>query len=142
LKCSLGPFAVAEGFYDTVRLFCFFLRRSASAADWSCAVLVTGFLESGRPCVAHVTVSPERNRVSFFNIEEHGRVVQAGGSPEARRFLLQGIALARAERKQLVPTGFPSSRTWVTDSLTKPAFRDSVAAFRVTARARSLAPAR
>jgi len=92
------------GFYDTVRLLAFFLRRATSNPSSSC-VAVVGFLESGRPAIAHLVVSPDRNRVAFFSVDEGECLVIPVGNSEASKFLMQGLAAARKEGKLLVATG-------------------------------------
>lgn len=93
------------GFYDTVRLMCFFLRRSTRDTNWECEVVVTGFLESGRPCLARAVVSPCRNRVAFFSAEENDRLVIPVGNREASRLLLQGLAAAREQGRPTFVSG-------------------------------------
>lgn len=93
------------GFYDTVRLLCFFLRRSARDTDWACEVVVSGFLDSGRPCLARVVVSPSRNRVAFFSVEENDRLAIPVGNREASRLLLQGLAAAREQGRPMFVSG-------------------------------------
>lgn len=96
---------VPIGFYDTVRLVAFFLKRSCSAPGWSCQVVVVGFLQSGRPCLASVTVSQDKNRVTFFSVDDGQHHVLAVGEPNARSFLLQGLAAAHSEGRKIVESG-------------------------------------
>lgn len=93
------------GFYDTVRFLSFFLRRSAQDAPWECEVVVAGFLESGRPCLAQVVVSPNRNRVRFWSVEEHDFLAIPVGNRQASWFLLQGLSAAREQRRGVVMAG-------------------------------------
>jgi hypothetical protein len=87
------------GFYDTVRLLAFFLKRSAADWDAACQVAVAGFLKSGTPALAHLVVSPERSRASFFSVNADGRIVLPVGNTEGSRLLLQGIDAAQKEGK-------------------------------------------
>jgi len=93
------------GFYDTVRLLSFFLKKSAQDARWSCEVVVAGFLQSGRPCLAHVIVSPNANRVRFSSAEERESLIIPVGNREASRFLLQGLSAAREQSRPRFVTG-------------------------------------
>lgn len=94
------------GFYDTVRLLAFFLRRSTRDTPAKCqVVVVAGFLESGRPCLAYVVASPDVNRVRFFSVEDGDKFIIPVGSPEAGSLLLQGLAAAQAERRPIFATG-------------------------------------
>lgn len=94
------------GFYDTVRLFAFFLRRlSSQDTQAKCQVVVAGFLESGRPCLAYVVASRDVNRVRFFSVEEGGNFIIPVGRSEAGTLLLQGLAAARIERRPIFATG-------------------------------------
>lgn len=93
------------GFYDTVRLFAFFLRRSSRNTQAKCQIAVTGFLESGRPCLAYVVASPDLNRVRFFSVEEGETLVIPVGSSEAGALLLQGLAAAKTERRPSFVSG-------------------------------------
>lgn len=93
------------GFYDTVRLLSFFLKRSAQEAGWKSEVVVAGFLESGLPCLARAVVSPDKNRVSFWSAEKHDVLAIPVGNPEAGKFLRQGLSTARKEHRSVFTTG-------------------------------------
>jgi hypothetical protein len=93
------------GFYDTVRLLAFFLKRATPNPDWSSEVAIVGFLDSGRPCLAHTLVSAHQNRVRFFSVDEGGSRALPVGNRDAGRFLLQGLSAARKEGRPVVPTG-------------------------------------
>lgn len=93
------------GFYDTVRLIAFFLRRSTQGTEARCRIVVAGFLESGRPCLANVEASPDVNRVRFFSVEENDQLVIPVGSREACALLLQGLAAAQIDRRPIFASG-------------------------------------
>jgi hypothetical protein len=92
------------GFYDTVRLLAFFLRRSTRDTQAKCQVVVAGFLQSGRPCLANVIASPDVNLVRFFSVEDGDQCMIPVGRPEAGAMLLQGVAAAQAERRPIFAT--------------------------------------
>jgi len=93
------------GFYDTVRLLAFFLKRAAEQQAWSCEVGVAGFLSSGVPTLAHIIVSPTRNKATFFSVQSDGmRSIPIGDRPAAR-FLMQGLAVAKRDRKPVLTSG-------------------------------------
>jgi hypothetical protein len=117
-RCS----KTALGFYDTVRLLAFFLKRSATDqweqrstdSPWSCHVAVTGFLQSGAPCLASIIISPNQNRVHFQSLREHGSIFFSVGNSEGKAFLLQGLAAAKFEGRSLLPAG--ASLLWYMSS--------------------------
>jgi hypothetical protein len=92
-------------FYDTCRLLGFFLKRSAEQQGWSCEAVVAGFLSSRTPALAHLVVSPERNRVSFFQPEKEGFIVIPVGNIAGKRLLLRGLMAAKREKRKLVASG-------------------------------------
>jgi len=93
------------GFYDSVRLFAFFLRRASQGPRWSSQVAVVGFLQSGRPCIAYLVISPNRNRVRFFSVNAGQNKVIPVGNREASQFLLQGLATAHEENRPILQSG-------------------------------------
>jgi hypothetical protein len=93
------------GFYDTMRLLAFFLKRSAEQQQARCEVGVAGFLASGVPAVARVVVSPERNRVSFVSIEPGGKIAIPVGERSGRALLLRGMETARREGRPVLASG-------------------------------------
>lgn len=97
------------GFYDTTRLLAFFLKRACEVTNkktslWTNAVLV-GFLDSGRPCLAQVTVSATKNSVRFFSVEEGESLMVPVGSPGACVLLLQGFCAALNEGRPVIQAG-------------------------------------
>ena len=93
------------GFYVSVRLFAFFLRRASQGPRWSSQVAVVGFLHSGRPCIAYLVISPNRNRVRFFSVNAGQNKVIPVGNREASQFLLQGLATAHEENRPILQSG-------------------------------------
>jgi hypothetical protein len=93
------------GFLDTTRLLAFFLKRAAEQQGAVCQVAVAGFLTSGVPALAAVTVSATRNRVRFFDIKERGTLALPVGESEARHLLLCGFDSAKREGKPVLATG-------------------------------------
>lgn len=93
------------GFYDTTRLLAFFLKRACEEPRWSCNAVLVGFLDSGRPCLAQVTVSAAKNSVRFFSVEEGESLMVPVGSLDACRFLLQGFCAALNEGRPVIQAG-------------------------------------
>ena len=92
-------------FYDTCRLLAFFLKRSAEQPGWACEVIIAGFLSSGTPALARVIVSPDRNRVAFFQPEQEGFIAIPVGDFTGKRLLLRGLMAAKRENRSLVASG-------------------------------------
>ncbi len=94
------------GFVDITRMFSFLLKRAAEQQSWVCEVAITGFLSSGTPAVAYVIVSPDRNRVIFSSVKQHGKIaIPVGGRPAASGLLMQGLAAAKREGKPILGSG-------------------------------------
>lgn len=80
------------GFYDTTRLFSFFLKRAADAQGAQCEIAIAGFLNSQVPAIALVHVTPARSRVIFQSVEPGEKAAIAVGSSEGGRVLMRGLA--------------------------------------------------
>lgn len=93
------------GFYDTVRLFAFFLRRAAEKPGFKCRTAVVGFLQSGAPCIASVEVSPDKNVVRFHDVDRGSFVAIPIGTPEATKTMIQGLSEARAQGRSVFRSG-------------------------------------
>jgi hypothetical protein len=93
------------GFYDIARLTAFFLKKACEGTDWSCQTVVAGFLQNGSPCLATVTVSDDENTVRFESAKAEDTVIMAVGTPDAKEYLMQGLAAAKAEDRLIVGAG-------------------------------------
>lgn len=93
------------GFYDTTRLFAFFLKRAANSQGAACEIAIAGFLNSQVPVLALVHATPERNRVVFQSVEQGAKAALAIGVHEGSRVLTQGLAFVQREGKPIMAPG-------------------------------------
>jgi hypothetical protein len=97
------------GFYDTVRLAAFFLKRFTEQQKehqrWDSDVVIAGFLQTGKPALASITISMKVNHVRFFSVNEKGTIAIPVGVPDGKQFLLQGLAKAKGDGRPVVVSG-------------------------------------
>src|SRR5678816_2481927 len=83
---------------STVRLFAYFLRRTASARE-SNQVAAAGFLANGTPCLAIMTIAPGFNKVGFISCLKGSTKAVPVGTSDAAVLLLRSIEAAKEERR-------------------------------------------
>jgi hypothetical protein len=86
------------GFFDTVRLFAFFLKRLCSEQNASCSTAVAGFLNGSTPCLASVVAGPNFNRAGFMKVKPGGMSALPVGDPVAAKLLLRAVAEAKSAK--------------------------------------------
>jgi hypothetical protein len=91
------------GFFDTVRLMSFFLKRVAHSQNAYCKVSAVGFLQDGTPCLASIVISPEFNRAAFHPIKKGGCSAMPVGDEAASILLLEAMAQAKRENRPTIP---------------------------------------
>ena len=82
---------------DTVRLFAYFLKRTASAEEPPNEVAVAGFLGDGTPCLALVRIAPGFNKAGFISCPKGSTIALPVGVLEGKSLLLRSIVAAKQE---------------------------------------------
>ena len=84
-------------FLDTVRLFAYFLKRTASPQEPPSQVATAGFLTDGTPCLALVTIAPGFNKAGFISCPKGSTQALPVGTSEGKALLLRSIEAAKRE---------------------------------------------
>ena len=82
---------------DTVRLFAYFLKQTASPKEPASQVAVAGFLTDGTPCLALVTIAPGFNKAAFISCPKGSTKAVPVGAMEGKVLLLRSIEAAKKE---------------------------------------------
>jgi hypothetical protein len=91
------------GLCDVARMTAYFLAETRSAAsDNACEAVVAGFYSSGAPGLAHIHVSLEEDRISFYRALPHGVIVIPVGVPEGTQLINAALGVAKESGKPLV----------------------------------------
>lgn len=83
-------------FLDTVRLFGYFLSRTASDKE-SNEVAVAGFLSDGTPCLALIRIAPGYKKAGFISCPKDATFVVPVGVPDGKHLLLRSVEAAKKE---------------------------------------------
>lgn len=83
------------GFYDTAKLFSYFLVQNCVVAGWSCEAVIAGFLQCDTPCLAAITVLNGKNEIRFFSVSENNTIAIPVGNQKAKALLMNGLSEAR-----------------------------------------------
>jgi hypothetical protein len=83
-------------FLDTVRLFGYFLGRTASENE-SNEVAVAGFLSDGTPCLALIRMAPGYKKAGFISCPKNATFVVPVGVSDGKRLLLRSVEAAKKE---------------------------------------------
>jgi hypothetical protein len=84
-------------FLDTVRLFAYFLKRTASAEEPPNEVAVAGFLGDGTPCLALVRTAPGFNKAGFISCEKGATIALPVGASDGKSLLLRSVVAAKEQ---------------------------------------------
>jgi hypothetical protein len=82
---------------DTVRLFAYFLKRTASAEEPPNEVAVAGFLGDGTPCLSLVRVAAGFNKAGFISCPRGTTIALPVGVSDGKSLLLRSIEAAKQE---------------------------------------------
>lgn len=86
-------------FVDTVRLFGYFLKRTASAQEPPSQVAVAGYFATGAPCLALVTIAPGFNKAGFISFPKGSTWAVPVGASDGKVLLLRSIEAAKQDRR-------------------------------------------
>lgn len=92
------------GFYDTVRVFGFFLHRSMQYASWSAQVVVAGMASSNAPTLAYLTASRASASATFKSAGTDAFLAWPVGVPQAAALLSEGVKRRKREGRPLLPS--------------------------------------
>ena len=93
-------------FFNTVKLFSFFVRRVARGQDAACRIAAAGFLERGEPCIANIVVSRKVNRTHFKKLGSEQTTAIPVGDPSAYPLLLGAMSRAKQQNRPAIATAF------------------------------------
>lgn len=82
---------------DTVRMFAYFLKQTASRHEPPSQVAVAGFLTDGTPCLALVTIAPGFNKAGFISCPKGSTKAVPVGASDGKTLLLRSIEAAKQE---------------------------------------------